>query len=151
VDAHGVCVGARTSSAGGGGRYGVFYSAVSKPRLSAAPVWLYGLQQNSESRSNVALVDTTGPESDPTNSYKIELFDGDTGTKVNTLTGIALESNQWSQINRILADYAPSVKQGYARVAPTGGSTPFIAYAVINDGGKPGERTGDGAFIASSP
>jgi hypothetical protein len=31
------------------------------------------------------------------------------------------------------------------------GKNPFIAYAVLNDGGQPGERTGDGAFVASAP
>ena len=41
--------------------------------------------------------------------------------------------------------------QGYARVTRVAGSNPFIAYAVINDGGQPGERTGDGAFVAGSP
>jgi len=147
----GVYAGARTSTPGGGGRYGLFYRAVPRPLLATSSRWLYGLQQNSETRSNVALVDATGPEPDRTNTYAIELFDGDTGAKVNTVRGITLESNQWIQINRILADYAPGVKQGYAHVAPTGGSRPFIGYAVINDGSKPGERTGDGAFIDSSP
>jgi hypothetical protein len=151
VDPHGVCASARTSSSGGGGRYGVFYSAVSRPRLFATPVWFYGLQQNAETRTNLALVDTTGPGSDPINDYKIELFDGDTGSKVNTLTGITLDSNHWIQINRILADFAPGVKQGYARVMPVRGSTPFIAYAVLNDGELPGQRTGDGAFVSGSP
>jgi len=30
------------------------------------------------------------------------------------------------------------------------GANPFVAYAVINDGAGPGERTGDGANIDSS-
>jgi hypothetical protein len=42
-------------------------------------------------------------------------------------------------------------RQGYARVVRVSGNNSFIAYAVINDGAAPGERTGDGAFIASSP
>lgn len=32
-----------------------------------------------------------------------------------------------------------------------GGRAGLVAYAVINDGGQPGERSGDGAFIESSP
>jgi hypothetical protein len=51
----------------------------------------------------------------------------------------------------ILSQYAPGVTQGYARITRTGGNNPFIAYAVINDGGAPGQRSGDGAFIASAP
>ena len=30
----------------------------------------------------------------------------------------------------------------------TSGANPFIAYAVLNDGGEPGARTGDGAYVA---
>jgi hypothetical protein len=54
------------------------------------------------------------------------------------------------QINSILALHAPGVSQGYAQVKRTSGNNPFITYAVINDGGQPGERSGDGAFVASS-
>ena len=43
------------------------------------------------------------------------------------------------------------MNQGYARVTKVFGSNRFVTYAVINDGATPGERTGDGAFIASSP
>ncbi|HVN80389.1 MAG TPA: hypothetical protein VMW38_15445 [Terriglobia bacterium] len=35
--------------------------------------------------------------------------------------------------------------------AAGGGNNPFIAYAVIDDGGVPGDHSGDDAFIASSP
>ena len=27
------------------------------------------------------------------------------------------------------------------------GTAPWIAYAVVNDGASPGERTGDGAYV----
>ncbi|MGZ6972168.1 MAG: hypothetical protein ACXVID_10925, partial [Thermoanaerobaculia bacterium] len=54
------------------------------------------------------------------------------------------------QMNTILAQYAPSVTSGYAFVTRTSGSNPFIAYAVVNDGGQPGQRSGDGAFVAAS-
>ena len=39
----------------------------------------------------------------------------------------------------------------YARVTRTAGSNPFISYAVVTDGGQPGERSGDAAFVFSSP
>lgn len=35
----------------------------------------------------------------------------------------------------------------YARVVLVSGTWPFLAYAVVNDGARPGERTGDGAFV----
>ena len=98
----------------------------------------------------MALVNT-GETDGSSDVFNIELFDGETGLKANTVEGITLKAKGWAQIGGILARYAPGVTQGYARVTRTGGSNPFIAYAVINDGSRPGERTGDGIFISSSP
>ena len=47
----------------------------------------------------------------------------------------------------ILDQHAPGTTHGYAHVTRTAGKNPFIAYAVVNDGAQPGERTGDGAFL----
>src|SRR5262249_45304388 len=112
--------------------------------------WLYGLQQNVENRTNLALVNT-GETGDTADVFTIDMFDGLTGLKVNTVEGVTLGAKRWTQIGAILAQYAPGTTQGYARVTRTAGTSPFLAYAVINDGGQPGERTGDGAFILSSP
>jgi hypothetical protein len=151
-DLGGIFLGARTSSPGGGGNYGLFYSAAPFPwqSLISKSVWLFGLQQNAETRTNLAIVNVPTPNED-SNVYTIELFDGATGTKVNTLEGIRVKAREWVQFNSILAQYAAGVTQGYARISRPDGSNQFVAYAVINDGGAPGERTGDGAFIASSP
>ena len=45
----------------------------------------------------------------------------------------------------------PERCQAYARVTRTGGSNAFITYAIISDGGHPAERSGDAAFVSSSP
>ena len=119
-----------------------------QPRQPAA--WIFGLQQNGETRSNLALVNTGEVDSNPI-TFNIELFDGSTGTKVSTIEGVSLKAKGWTQLVTLLGQHAPGVTQGYARVTRVAGSNPFIAYAVINDGGQPGERTGDGAFVASSP
>jgi len=149
-DMNGVFLGARTSSPGGGGRFGLFYLGVPFGLASQTSTWLYGLQQNANNRTNLGLINTgeTGTETDV---FTIDLFNGETGTLVSTLSGITRVSKQWDQIGVILANFASGVQQGYARVTRTGGSNPFIAYAVINDGGQPGQRTGDGAFVPSSP
>ena len=55
------------------------------------------------------------------------------------------------QIDMILARFAATTKQGYARILRTSGFDDFIAYGVINDGGQPGERTGDGAYVSGAP
>ena len=73
------------------------------------------------------------------------------GSPVSLIENVTLGLEPWKQLNSILAQYAPTTRQGYARVSRTKGGSPFIAYAVINDGSAPGERTGDGAFIPSSP
>jgi hypothetical protein len=149
-DLNGVFVGARTSIAGGGGRFGLFYTGVPAGTASAAPVWLNGLQQNANNRSNVALVNTGETNAD-TDVFSIEIFDGNSGAKVATVPAITLPSRGWTQINAFLSANAPGVTQGYARVTRVTGANPFITYGVINDGGQAGQRTGDGAFLASSP
>ena len=80
----------------------------------------------------------------------IDIYSGGTGVKVVTVEGITLGARRWLQINSLLAQHAPGVSQGYAQVKRTSGNNPFIAYAVINDGGQPGERSGDGAFVTSA-
>ena len=140
-------VGARTSTEGAEGRYGVFYTGI--PFFSSRnSAWIYGLQQDSETRSNLALL-TLGESVD--NFFDIELFDGETGLRVITIEGVAVPPGGWKQLGSVLENYAPGTSQGYARVKRKVGYLFFDTYAVINDGGQPGERTGDGAFIASSP
>jgi hypothetical protein len=149
-DCNGLFLAARTTTNGSSGKFGLFYSAVPYGSTATQSVWLYGLQQNEENRSNLALVNT-GETDSWDDTFSIELYDGNTGKLVNTVAGLVLPARGWKQINMILAQYAPQVKQGYAHVVRTNGSNPFIAYAVVNDGAQPGERTGDGAFISSAP
>ena len=116
---------------------------------STNSAWVYGLQQNAETRTDLTLVNTADTDQNP-DVFRIDLYDGNTGLKVTTVGGITVKTNQWLQIGSILANYAPGITQGYAHIRRTGGSNNFIAYAVINDGGQPGERTGDGAFLLRS-
>jgi hypothetical protein len=71
--------------------------------------------------------------------------------KVKSLDSITLKAKGWMQIGSILSQYALGTTQGYIKITKTSGSNPFIAYAVINDGAQPGQGTGDGAFLLSSP
>jgi hypothetical protein len=141
----GVCIGY-----GGGGRYGLFYTSIANGTASTDSAWIYGLQQNAENRSNLALINT-GETDSSANTFRIELFNGNNGAKVAMVDGITVNAKAWKQIGTILAQYAPGTTQGYARIAKTAGNNPFVAYSVINDGGHPGQRTGDGAFVPSSP
>ncbi|HET6962631.1 MAG TPA: kelch repeat-containing protein, partial [Terriglobia bacterium] len=147
-DLSGVSLSARTSTAGeGGGRYGTSYGAVPNGTASTTTAWIYGLQQTTETRSNLALVNT-GEIDGGADILRIEVYSGETGLIANSVD-ITVDARGWKQIGRILAQLASGISQGYARVTRISGNNPFIAYAVVNDGSQPGERTGDGAFVAS--
>ena len=105
--------------------------------------WLYGLQQDSEDRTNLGLL-TTSSVNDEANVYDIDIYDGATGLKVTTLSQ-EVPANQWVQMGMILEK--AEISQGYAHVKRTTGAKDFITYAVINDGGRPDERSDDGAFV----
>ena len=141
-----VVVGARTGSPGGDGLYSVFYPAVPYGKSFSKSAWVYGLQQNGENRSNLALVNT-GEVNVADSRFNIEIFDGETGLLVHTIDDFLVPSLRWRQINGILATYAPGTTQGYVRIIKISGTNPFLAYGVINDGGAPGLRSGDGAYL----
>lgn len=123
----------------------LFYNAVPNGATSTSRAWLYGLQQATESRGNLALVNT-GETDASTDVFTLDIYNGTTGTKAFTIEGISVRARRWLQINSMLALHAPGVSQGYAQVRRTSGNNPFMAHAVINDGGQPGERSGDGAL-----
>ncbi len=156
-DMNGIVIGARTSSSDGrGGQYGVFYNAVPDGAAFTGSVWIDALQQNQENRSNLALVNT-GEVDDSPSLFEIDIYDGAAGMLVETVTmdnvgpadagGLRLAARRWHQFNGILSKYARGTTQGYVRVRRISGNNPFLAYGVVNDGGAPGQRSGDGAYV----
>ena len=147
--AHRVMIGVRTGSPDGrGGQYGVSYNAIKLRSAFRDSAWIYGLQQNAENRSNLALVNTGGvDESDIV--FEIDIYDGVTGMRVNTLKEVRVAPRRWHQINAMLAKHAPGTTQGYVQIRTVSGKNSFLAYAVINDGAAPGQRSGDGAYVAA--
>ena len=146
-DMSGIVVGARTGSEGGGGSYSVFYNAVPAGKAFAKEAWVDGLQQNEENRSNLALVNT-GEVDGSASVFHLEIYDGETGLLVETVVTRPVPARRWHQINGILGSYASSeTRQGYIRIEKVSGENPFLAYGVVNDGGAPGERSGDGAYV----
>ncbi len=142
----GLYVGARTSSAAARGRYGVFTQAVPLSKAATSVAWLHGLKQDGVDRTNVALVNA-GAEADV---FRIEVFDGTTGLLAATVSDVRVEARGWKQLGRILAEKAPGVTNAYAKVTRVSGASPFLAYAVINDGEGPGLGTGDGSYVPMS-
>lgn len=145
---HSVVVGARTAAPGSaGGRYGLFYPALPSQDAATGAAWVYGMRQDGENRTNLALVNA-----DPAGEtivLSVEVFRASDGERVALLQGpeTTLSPGGWTQIDRILERFAPGTQSAWARVTRVSGSAPFVAYAVVNDGGQPGGRSGDGAYV----
>ena len=143
-DMSGIVIGARTGAPDKrGGQYSLFYNGVPYGAASLESAWIYGLQQNAENRSNLALVNT-GEIDDSSITLEITIYDGSGESKPRTRS-VTVEPRRWTQENGILG----RISQGYVKVRKTAGNNPFVAYGVVNDGGRPGERSGDGAFLLS--
>ena len=126
-----------------GGQYSLFYNGVPYGSASIESAWIYGLQQNEENRSNLALVNT-GEIDDSSSTFEIHIYDGSRDSQLKTITR-TVGPRRWDQVNGILG----RTSQGYVQVRKVSGNNPFVTYGVINDGGRPGERSGDGAFLLS--
>ena len=142
----GIVIGARTGSEGGGGSYSVFYNAVPFGSAFTEAAWVEGLQQNRENRSNLALVNT-GEVDGSASVFHLEIYDGETGLLAETVVTKPIPARRWHQINGILLRSGPETRQGYIRILKVSGQNPFLAYGVVNDGGAPGQRSGDGAYL----
>ena len=141
-DMSGIVIGARTGAPDKrGGQYSLFYNGVPYGSASVDSAWIYGLQQNAENRSNLALVNT-GEIDGSSSTFEITIYDA-SGERRPGTRSVTLGPRRWTQENGILGN----ISQGYVHVRKTSGNNPFITYGVINDGGRPGERSGDGAFL----
>ena len=141
-DMSGIVIGARTGSPDRrGGQYSLFYNGVPYGSASIESAWIYGLQQDEENRSNLALVNT-GEIDDSSITLEITIYDGSGESQPRTRS-VTLGPRRWTQENGILGN----ISQGYVQVTKTSGNNPFVTYGVINDGGRPGERSGDGAYL----
>ena len=145
-DMSGIVIGARTGSEGGGGQYSVFYNAVPFGEAFSREAWVDGLQQNEENRSNLALVNTGEVDESPS-VFHLEIYNGETGILAETVVTKPIPPRGWHQIDGILRRSSPETRQGYIRIEKVSGENPFLAYGVVNDGGAPGERSGDGAYL----
>ena len=141
----GLAISGRVTNSGPVGFYGVFLQGSYNGTNATGYAWLSSLRKDTENRANLAIVNTAEyDENDCT--YRIEVFDGETGLKAGETTA-ALKAREWMQINQVVNQIAPAVKIGYSRVSRLTGQNPFICYAVVNDGANPGDRSGDGAFV----
>jgi hypothetical protein len=142
---------ARTSSVvGGQGAFGVAYPGIRVTQGAPASAWISAMQQTATTRSNLAFVNLGAADSNPI-GLRLEIWDGDTGAQVALVDDprlAAIPANGFVQINAFLSSLAPGVSNAYVKVTRITGANTFLAYGVVNDGGNPGERTGDGAYVA---
>jgi hypothetical protein len=142
---------ARTSSVvAGQGAFGVAYPAVRAAQAAPYTTWISAAQQNATNRTNLAFVNMGDLDSGAI-SLHVDVYDGITGTLAASVDDPRLAGippNGFVQINAFLQAWAPAISNAYVKVTRSAGVNSFVAYGVVNDGGNPGERTGDGAYVA---
>ncbi|MFI5119511.1 MAG: hypothetical protein ACHQM4_03815, partial [Thermoanaerobaculia bacterium] len=144
-----VYAGARTSSlAPGGGQFGLFTPPNPPGEEGSTEVYIYGLRADAENRSNVAVVHVGDPEDGPI-TLSVQAYDGNAGGAAKgAAASVTLTPGQWQQLNGFLSQQG--IANGWVKITRTAGIANWIAYGVINDGGAPGQRTGDGAYVPMS-
>ena len=107
----GIVIGARTGSPDKrGGQYSLFYNGVPYGAASLESAWIYGLQQNAENRSNLALVNT-GEIDDSSITLEITIYDGSGESEPRTRS-VTLGPRRWTQENGILGRIQPGLRAG---------------------------------------
>lgn len=142
-----VFAGARTASlCPAGGQFGLFTPGVYEGMEASTEALLYGLRADAFNRTNVAVLNAGGDGAGPV-TLELQAYDGNAGgAPRGSPEAVSLEPGAWHQYSGFLG--SRGVGNGWVRVARTSGTAPWIAYGVVNDGGAPGERTGDGAYVA---
>ena len=135
-----VAVVVRTTTAVPEGRAGLAYPGIPDHEgFQDEAVYLCGLRQNRQDRSNVAL-QNMGAEGEITLSTTV--FSGEAAdTEGRRLNDRTLKPGAFYQYNEVLKGLG-SPAQGYVKVERVDGTAPFYAYGVIND-----QANSDGSFV----
>ncbi|MEO6323141.1 MAG: hypothetical protein ABIT01_21155, partial [Thermoanaerobaculia bacterium] len=141
-----IFVGARTfAPSPAGGEFGLYTPPVFRGDEASAQAILDGLRSDAESRTNVALVNA-GVDGEGAVTLRLQAHDANaSGAARGAALEVTLLPGGWAQPADFFA--GTGVTQGYVTVTRIAGTSPWFAYAVVNDGARPGERTDDGAYI----
>ena len=144
--------GARTASQSpAGGQFGLFSpEMVSNQAAFGDDGYFFGLRADENNRSNVAVFNFSdgSPTTDGPSVLSLQVYDGDAGgTPAGSPEIVTVNVFEWKQVNNILA--LKGVRNGWVKInhPPDVFGHSWAAYGIINDGGGPGQRTGDGAYI----
>jgi hypothetical protein len=142
-----VHMGARTAASAGtaGGSFGLCMPAMELIRSATDRAYVYGLVADEANRSNVAVVFAWQTAAQSV-TLRLQVHDGDAGgaAKGEPLT-VEFTDTGWKQFDGILKSVG--VRNGWVEITRVSGDGWWGTYGVINDGGNPGERTGDGAYV----
>ncbi len=131
------------------GQFGLFTPAFYGGAEAADEAYVYGLRADAANRSNVAVVNTAVTPEIGSITLRLQAYDGDAGgVAAGAVESVTLGPGEWKQLGGFLA--GKGVRNGWVRITRVSGTAPWIAYGAINDGGAPGERTGDGAYVPMS-
>ncbi len=141
-----VFAGARTAAQSPSrGQFGLFTPGIYEGEEASSEAWLYGLRADSLNRTNVAVVNA-GAAGSGKLTLVLQAFDaGAGGLPKGAPETTELREGEWAQLSGFLGERG--VQNGWIGVTRTSGEGPWLAYAVVNDGGSPGHRTGDGAYV----
>lgn len=139
--------GARTSSPGDGGAYGLFTPGAGSNEWNWGFSWVLGLRQDESVRSNLAISNVSNWPGDV--RLHVQAWDTETGALVGRTESFTLGLGEWKQFDGFLAAFG--LKRGAARVVYESGDSSIVAYGVLNDGATPASgATNDGSYVAAS-
>ena len=131
----------RTATPTPEGRASMAYSAVPVESGLDEAVYLCGLRQNQQDRSNVAFQNMGGSGAGAI-TLRTTVFSGNVdGSAARVLEDVTLSPGGFYQHSELLE--TAGFTQGYVKVERVSGTAPFYAYGVIND-----QVNSDGSFIA---
>jgi len=147
-DVEGLLAGSRVTApaTGAPGRFGVFLPAAHEEELASGPVFLPVSQPTCVARTNVAIVNAGEPGTG-TVAFRVDVRDGRTRELLRTESALLVGARGFLQLSTLVPPCAPFDRELVVTVTRTSGDAPFLAYAVVNDGVRPGEGTGDGGVI----
>ena len=134
----------RTTTAVTDGRAGLAYLGVGEEEGFQVPVYLCGLRQNSQDRSNLAFQNMGAPEEGAI-TMRTTVYSGEAGdTSARVLEDVKLEPGGFHQYSGLLGvlESVDGNRHGYVKVERVEGRAPFYAYGVIND-----QANSDGSFV----